>query len=116
MLLEQTWCGISNNRYDFQVYSNDSAWPYWGGVYLLCSRTDVGWVVHYAGESDDLSQTLTPSEDNMLHSSALCATHVHILLECNPLKRKRITRDLITTLNPSFNNEEVVEIQLSQVA
>ncbi len=116
MLLEQTWRGVSNNRYDFQVHPNQSSWPYWGGVYMLCSKNELGWVVHYIGDSDDLSKTLTPGDDNELHSSALYATHVHIILGSDPMKRKRIARDLTAALQPVYNANVNVLEQLSQVA
>ncbi len=116
MLLEHNWRGVTNSRYEFQVHSNDSAWPYWGGVYMLCSRSELGWVVHYIGETDDLSEALTPGNDSELHSSALYATHVHFMLCCDPLERKRASRDLTAALQPAFNLPVNILEPLSKVA
>ncbi len=118
MQLEQMWCGASKTDYDFIVHSSDSSLPLWGGVYMLCSQTESGWQVHYIGESDDFSSALNPlSSKGWLYASSQGATHVHIYLQCNLLKRKRVVRDLVTSLHPTFENRQRGHgVQIEQVA
>ncbi len=116
MTLEQTWGGLSGRKYDFQIYSNGSDWPFWGGIYLFCSRNQLGWDVHYIGECNDLCEKLRPCDKTSLNSSALCATHVHILLESDPLRRQRMKKDLVRALKPSYNKKSPPSRRLSQVA
>lgn len=116
MTLEQTWRGLSDRHYDFQIYSNESDWPFWGGIYMFCSRTQLGWDVHYIGECNDLSEKLSPCNKTSLNSSALCSTHVHILLESDPLRRRRMKKDLVSALKPSYNTKPSPRRRFSQVA
>lgn len=116
MTLEQTWRGLSGHSYDFQVYPSQSNWPYWGGIYLFCSRNQSGWTIHYIGECHNLSKALSADKNHSIHSSALNATHVHVLLESDPLHRHRMKKDLILALRPSFNAKLRISEKLSQVA
>lgn len=115
MFLEQTWHGGSGRQYDFQVHDSDAHWPYWSGVYLLCSRGADGWNVHHVGNCYNLSETL--ARRRSLPAGALQATHVHVLLESNPITRKRITRDLITAFRRNQRSATAPMLApLSQVA
>lgn len=116
MLLEHTWRGLSGRRYDFQVHENQTHWPFWGGIYLFCSRDVAGWKVHYVGQTDNLSETLTPGRIRSLNASALSATHVHILLVSDTSKRKQMAGDLTAALHPECNSVRCPVDPLSQVA
>lgn len=115
MQLEHTWRGISGRRYDFQIYQNPSDWPYWGGVYMLCGQTQDGWKAHCIGECDNLQATLNSHLQTTLHSNAINTTQMHFLLSSEPAKRKRITADLIVTLETRCYQSFILPEELIQV-
>ncbi len=116
MLLEKIWLGVSNRRYRFQIYPGNSSWPYWSGIYMLCSQTELDWNVHYINACNNLHTALTPGRNLLTHSSALCASHVHILLCSDSLQKQNITIDLITALRPCFNRNRGMSDALFKVA
>ncbi len=116
MQLEHTWRGISGHRYHFQIYRNPSEWPYWGGVYLLCRQTQTGWKAHCIGECDNLRTTLNSHLQTTPHSNIAHTNQVHFLLSSEAAKRKRITADLIVTLETRCYQSLTVPEQLIQVA
>ena len=108
MMLEHKWYGQSGKQYDFQVHNNSAARPYWGGVYMVCTKTISGWHIQSIGECDDLAgQAMSIQGEN---------TYVHLFLCSQPLARKRAVRDICKAWNDNAGHNSLKQAPLQQVA
>jgi len=85
MKLWGTWCGLSSQQYEFDIYSIGESLPKWGGVFILCKEHDGHWDQLAIGACANFAKVLAE------HSET---THIHIHLCLDENKQASILSDL----------------------